>query len=588
LVLINHSKMTPTSFHNQHLRELAYSVDSKLAGKVDITDLASKTITNTADLVMSGSTSKIGVRTIPQYPLDVNGESRFSNTMTNTADLVMSGSTSKIGVRTIPQYPLDVNGESRFSNTMTNTADLVMNGSTSKIGVRTNPQYPLDVNGESRLTTLQLMGGTTSYTASGPVDEVNRTRTYIAFGEAGSTNDFAYLRQLGGPDSMHLGLDFHDSSTDDGRFSIRAVNSFANPDDTIKTLLSVQPTNTTFNHDLNINKSGTGAESSRTLKLEKDGTYLALSPYLSGWSQLNDTSKKDKGIIFGDGAGVGGINLNSRLVIGPHASTPVGIVVGNSGMNVYGKQEIVETGAGSLPNATSGGTLTLRHTAGGSSSIVFPSTTNGGSDLGFIEYKDDINGTTGEQSALIIGVGNDGTFSNDNTLSDSIRMRVISGTTSTDVMSLYSNGIIGIQQFFTNVSYDLASYDQYYDNFSVSTSQIDLTSCTESHVCVQIMGTNQHQGILLPKAFPGRHVTILNNSSQDINVFSLNPQSIVTFSSFESGRRLVAKSGRMYQFFSIPVNVRPASSGIGMYTGYAWMHYFVSTGLATNGELFPS
>lgn len=56
------------------------------------------------------------------------------------------------------------------------------------------------------------------------------------------------------------------------------------------------------------------------------------------------------------------------------------------------------------------GTLTLEHNNnGGSSSIVFPSKTNRGSDYGYINFSDDgaVNGTDTENSLLTIGVEND-------------------------------------------------------------------------------------------------------------------------------------------------------------------------------------
>jgi hypothetical protein len=46
LVLINHSKMTPTSFHNHHLRELAQQVESELALKADTSALAALSSSN--------------------------------------------------------------------------------------------------------------------------------------------------------------------------------------------------------------------------------------------------------------------------------------------------------------------------------------------------------------------------------------------------------------------------------------------------------------------------------------------------------------------------------------------------------------
>ena len=63
------------------------------------------------------------------------------------------------------------------------------------------------------------------------VDSANETNTYIRFGEAGATSDFAYLRQIGPSDSINLSFDFHDN-INDGQFLLRNVRSSDNPDTT--------------------------------------------------------------------------------------------------------------------------------------------------------------------------------------------------------------------------------------------------------------------------------------------------------------------------------------------------------------------
>ena len=55
-------------------------------------------------------------------------------------------------------------------------------------------------------------------------DASNRTNTYIAIGTAGASNDWAYLRQIGGSNQYNLALAFHDVGTDAG-FVIRDVKS---------------------------------------------------------------------------------------------------------------------------------------------------------------------------------------------------------------------------------------------------------------------------------------------------------------------------------------------------------------------------
>jgi len=76
--------------------------------------------------------------------------------------------------------------------------------------------------------------------------------------------------------------------------------------------------------------------------------------------------------------------------------------------NLTFNKGVIQEVVGTTPSAT-GGSLTLEHNnPGGSSSIVFISKVNQGSDHGYISYKDDILGDSGsERSLLEIGVKND-------------------------------------------------------------------------------------------------------------------------------------------------------------------------------------
>ena len=87
----------------------------------------------------------------------------------------------------------------------------------------------LTTNGSGTLSwggALTLLSGTSGFYSS-VVDESNRTNTYIALGPAGSNTDWAYLRQIGGDNTFHLALDFHDDAND-ARFSIRSIQSSSN------------------------------------------------------------------------------------------------------------------------------------------------------------------------------------------------------------------------------------------------------------------------------------------------------------------------------------------------------------------------
>ena len=136
-------------------------------------------------------------------------------------------------------------------------------------------------------------------------------------------------------------------------------------------------------------------------------------------------------------------SLNSRLVVGSDITTNSRLFVsGNVGIGTTaptGKIHIYET-TGTTGNATTG-TIVLEHNnTGGTSSIIFKSKNNAGSDYGYIYYTDDISGsTTSERSALCIGAENDKT-----------------GTTNNDMLILQRNGgYVGIATGSINPTYNL-------------------------------------------------------------------------------------------------------------------------------------
>jgi hypothetical protein len=148
----------------------------------------------------------------------------------------------------------------------------------------TNPEAKLEVNGA-----VHISGGTAEYYGTN-VDSSNTTNTYISFGQAGTSNDWAYLRQIGGENVYTMALDLHDDSNN-GAFLIRSIESTANPDNVI-TRFCVDHTGnvgigtTTPYAKLHIDGSGTGsvrATSHNNWFSWSDGTtmndaYLTLGP----------------------------------------------------------------------------------------------------------------------------------------------------------------------------------------------------------------------------------------------------------------------------------------------------------------------
>ena len=59
------------------------------------------------------------------------------------------------------------------------------------------------------LPEVRLSSQTTNY-ASSTVDILNRIYTYAVFESAGAETDWAFLRQIGNSNDMHISIDFHD------------------------------------------------------------------------------------------------------------------------------------------------------------------------------------------------------------------------------------------------------------------------------------------------------------------------------------------------------------------------------------------
>jgi hypothetical protein len=73
------------------------------------------------------------------------------------------------------------------------------------------------------------INGSTGFFATTPIDAGNLTNTYINFKYAGTSDDWCYLRQIGGYNAFKLAFDFHDD-IGDARFCIRSIESTGNPD----------------------------------------------------------------------------------------------------------------------------------------------------------------------------------------------------------------------------------------------------------------------------------------------------------------------------------------------------------------------
>ena len=128
------------------------------------------------------------------------------------------------------QGPAGADGDAFFTQSGTNAYY-----NTGNFGLGTaDPKCKLHVSGAICLESEDLG----AFGADSISDAANRTKTYIKFAHGGTSNDWAYLRQIGGSNGNHIALDFHDDGNDAG-FSIRDVKSTDNPD-TVTTRFIVQ------------------------------------------------------------------------------------------------------------------------------------------------------------------------------------------------------------------------------------------------------------------------------------------------------------------------------------------------------------
>jgi len=111
----------------------------------------------------------------------------------------------------------------------------------------------LTVNG-----TIYIEAGTSNYQSSS-VSLVNRTNTYITLGNGGSSNDWAYIRQIGNTNNFTLSIDLHDDANGSSGqgFAIRSIASNSSePDPEPVTNFYISPDgNTEIRNSLTINKS---------------------------------------------------------------------------------------------------------------------------------------------------------------------------------------------------------------------------------------------------------------------------------------------------------------------------------------------
>ncbi len=147
------------------------------------------------------------------------------------------------------------------------------------------------------------------------------------------------------------------------------------------------------------------------------------------------------------------------------SSTGHGFAVGTDEAFVLDVNRMASLVSNNSPVTPTTGSLVIRHevTDGtGVSSIVFPSSSNRGSDYGYISYEDDgsTNGTTDENGLLTIGIANDGTGTSDN---------------DRDNLNIVASGSVGVSNKAPNQQ---AALDLGQTNKGLLINRVALTSTT--------------------------------------------------------------------------------------------------------------
>ena len=268
---------------------------------------------------------------------------------------------AKIGVKNTGNGAYDIifanRDTSSFASALTEKLRI---SNTGNVGIGTSsPIDTLHVEGAIYITPK-----TSKFNPGGPVDANNLTETYLTLGPGSSTNDWAYIRQIGGANNYNLSIDLHDDgdSIPGGQaFSIRCIGSSAsNPD----------PAPLTRFHIDNIGNVGIGTASPQG-RLHVHGgptNDQAAELYISGsngWTMVHNSSTGgswnplvaagDKSIIFSDGSVETG-----NLVIAPWSNGSKGLKINKDGVVLIGTSAPSSSGWNNQKLEVFGGSLMTR------------------------------------------------------------------------------------------------------------------------------------------------------------------------------------------------------------------------------------
>lgn len=161
------------------------------------------------------------------------------------------------------------------------------------------PQTKLHVNGAITLEGENL--------DEASIDTANESNTYIKFGIAGSSNDYALVRQIGATNNYHLTIDLHDDGNSGGytqlgqTFSVRNVGSSLDPDEVVSMI-----------HATNNSIAGTG---------EAGGTRVGINTNAPTQTLDVNGNIRSRGNLLIDGSITASLGITVSAVAAPYVQS---------------------------------------------------------------------------------------------------------------------------------------------------------------------------------------------------------------------------------------------------------------------------
>ena len=322
-----------------------------------------------------------------------------------TADkisLYAAGGSGYVGVNTQkPTFNLDVSGTTNISNTLT-VNKIEPTAITTQMDIATTQTSGiLNIGTDAARTGTIKIGNASNTNTIGNFD-ISGSRIQVKSGTAvfSSLNTTGDIRFA---ENMSAGT--HQYSHNQSSGTLQIASSTRNSGS-----IEIGNGDNNASHTMNIGngtsnagalKIATGASSTGTTTIGRgdaikivNSAATTVDISAAGTLTLRGGSK----IIA-----VSDVSMNSKLSVSGDVSLNSNVTVGG---NISSSKLLILEPSGSLASATTG-SLVLQHSdASGASSIVFRSTNNSGNDYGYIQYQENVGGTS-EKGLLTIGVEND-------------------------------------------------------------------------------------------------------------------------------------------------------------------------------------